>query len=158
MNAQPQSVQIFDAGGGLIHTMNDPNIGQRRAIPLADISPYLIQATIATENERFYTDPGFDIIALMRALFENVVQGGGRGGASTITQQLARALVLDPGAAQDISIGRKIDEIVVSSEIARRHSKSQILEAYLNTVYYGNQALWRRGGGANVLQRVGFPA
>ncbi|MCC7210094.1 MAG: transglycosylase domain-containing protein, partial [Anaerolineae bacterium] len=140
VSAQPQSVQVFDAGGSLIHTLNDPNLGQRRAIPLSEISPYLIQATIATENERFYSDPGFDIIALMRAVFENVVQGGGRGGASTITQQLARTLVLDPGAAQDISIGRKIDEIIVASEIARRYSKSQILEAYLNMIYYGNHA------------------
>lgn len=140
VNLESQSVRFFDSTGSLLYQMNDPNLGARLQVQLKDISPYLIHAVIATENERFYTDPGFDIIAIMRAVLQNVAAGGITSGASTITQQLARARVLDPGAATDTSTGRKLDEVIVSSEIARRYTKSQILEYYLNTVYFGNLA------------------
>jgi penicillin-binding protein 1C len=139
VRAQTQSVQIFDAANNELFRLDDPNTGQRTEIPLSQVSPEVIFALIATENERFYTDPGFDIIAITRAVFQSAT-GTGIGGASTITQQLARMQVLEAGAAQDISAGRKINEILVSSEIARRYTKSQILEFYLNSVYFGNRA------------------
>jgi membrane peptidoglycan carboxypeptidase len=138
--AESQSVRFFDASGRQIYQLNDPNLGARRAIPLEEISPYMILSTIATENERFYSDPGFDVIAIARAILQNLRAGGIASGASTITQQIARAHVLDPGAANDRSVARKIDEIIASSEIARRYNKSEILEYYLNTVYFGNLA------------------
>ncbi|MFQ3536013.1 MAG: transglycosylase domain-containing protein [Aggregatilineales bacterium] len=140
IDAESQSVQIFDASGRLIHQMNDPNLGARLYVTLGEISPYMIHATVATEDKRFYENPGFDLIAMFRAILQNFASGETISGASSITQQLARAKVLDAGAALDRSVGRKIDEVIVASEIYRRYSKSQILEFYLNTVYYGNLA------------------
>ncbi|MFN7211222.1 MAG: transglycosylase domain-containing protein, partial [Aggregatilineales bacterium] len=140
IDAESQSVQIFDASGRLIHQLNDPNLGARLYVTLGEISPYLIHATVSTEDKRFYENPGFDLIAMFRAILQNFSSGETISGASSITQQLARAKVLDAGAALDRSVGRKIDEVIVASEIYRRYSKSQILEFYLNTVYYGNLA------------------
>jgi membrane peptidoglycan carboxypeptidase len=134
-----QSVRILDRNNRVLYQLNDPNLGARLEVPLGQISPYLIYSTVAVENERFYVDPGFDIIAIFRAIILNLREGGA-GGASSITQQVTRNLILDPGAAQDRSAGRKITEIIVASEVARRYSKSQIIEIYLNTVYYGNLA------------------
>ncbi|MFN8420595.1 MAG: transglycosylase domain-containing protein [Anaerolineae bacterium] len=139
--AETQSVKFYDSSGRMIYQLNDPNLGARTVVPLADISPYLIHAVVATENERFYSDPGFDVVAIIRAILQNLRAGGSVSGASTLTQQLTRAKVLDPGAANDISAGRKITEILVASEVARRYTKSQILEFYLNnTAYFGNLA------------------
>lgn len=138
--AAPQSVQIFDASGRLIYQLNDPNTGARRQVTLSEISPYLIHATVATEDQRFYQNPGFDIIGITRAILQNLAASDTVSGASSITQQLTRMKVLDPGASSDRSVNRKITEIIVSSEIARRYSKSQILEYYLNSIYYGNLA------------------
>jgi membrane peptidoglycan carboxypeptidase len=140
IDAESQSVQIFDASGRLIHQMNDPNLGARLYVTLSEISPFMIHATVATEDRRFYDHPGFDLIAMFRAILQNFASGDVVSGASSITQQLARAKVLDAGAALDRSVGRKIDEVIVATEIHRRYSKSQILEFYLNTVYYGNLA------------------
>ncbi|GAB4551995.1 MAG: hypothetical protein OHK0023_19550 [Anaerolineae bacterium] len=140
INQESQSVRIFDANGQQIYQLNDPNTGARVQVSLADISPLMIHATVSTEDSRFYLNPGFDVVAMIRAIFQNFTSPDTIVGASTITQQLARSKVLEAGAANDRSIGRKINEVIVSSEIARRYSKSQILEFYLNTVYYGNLA------------------
>ncbi|RMF52331.1 MAG: hypothetical protein D6749_05195 [Chloroflexota bacterium] len=140
IDAESQSVRIFDASGRLIHQLNDPNLGARLYVTLDEISPFMIHATVATEDKRFYDNPGFDLIAMFRAILQNFTSGETISGASSITQQLARAKVLDAGAALDRSVSRKIDEVIVASEIYRRYSKSQILEFYLNTVYYGNLA------------------
>ncbi|HLY27104.1 MAG TPA: transglycosylase domain-containing protein [Aggregatilineales bacterium] len=138
--ATSQSARILDKNGKQLFQINDPNLGAHLHVSLANVSPYLVAATIATEDQRFYTDPGFDPVGIARAVLANLVHGTGIEGASTITQQLTRALILDPGAAQDRSSGRKITEIIVASEVARQYSKNAILEDYLNTVYYGNLA------------------
>jgi penicillin-binding protein 1C len=135
-----ESARILDVNGRLLYQLNDPNSGARRRVPLNQISPYMIAATVRVENKRFYEDPGFDVIGMMRAVLQNLQAGGTVSGASSITQQMTRQWVLDPGAAQDRSARRKITEVIVSSEIARRYTKSQIMEFYLNTVYYGNLA------------------
>ncbi len=140
VQAQSQSARILDANGRILYQLNDPNLGARIYVPLNKIAPEMIAATVAIENKRFYEDPGFDVVAIVRAVLQNLRAGGAVSGASSITQQLTRALILDPGAAQDRSSSRKITEIVVSSEVARRYTKSQIMEYYLNTVYYGNLA------------------
>ncbi len=135
-----ESARILDMNGRVLYQVNDPNLGARIKVPLNQVSPFMIAATVRTEDQRFYTNPGFDPIGIVRAVLQNLTAGGTVSGASSITQQLTRALVLDPGAAQDRSSGRKITEIIVSSEIARRYTKSQILEFYFNTTYYGNLA------------------
>jgi len=140
VQAQSQSARILDATGRVLYQLNDPNLGARIYVPLNKIAPEMIASTVAIENKRFYEDPGFDVVAIVRAILQNLRAGGAVSGASSITQQLTRALILDPGAAQDRSSSRKITEIIVSSEVARRYTKSQIMEYYLNTVYYGNLA------------------
>jgi len=135
-----ETSEIYDANGKLLAKFDDPNQGTRESVPLDQISPWLIDATIATENETFYTDPGFSVFAIVRAAYQNLQSGSTVSGASTITQQLARALVLEKDFAQQISAERKINEIIVASEIKRQYSKNQILEIYLNEIFYANRA------------------
>ncbi len=137
---QFQTTRIYDANGNLLTQINDPTGGTRISIPLEQISPFLIHATISAENERFYQDPGWDLIAIIRAAFQNVQEGEVVSGASTITQQLAKILVLEPERRTEITNARKIDEAIIAAEIGRRYSKNQILELYLNEIYYGNLA------------------
>src|SRR6185436_17072722 len=92
----------------------------------------------ATEDKDFYNHPGFDPWAISRALWENYRTGGQSGGASTITQQLARALLLSPEERAERTYSRKIREIILAAEITRRYSKDEILTLYLNEIYYGN--------------------
>ena len=101
-------------------------------------SAYLVAATIATEDKDFYSHPGFDFWAIVRALWENYRTGGQGGGASTITQQLARSLLLTPEERAQRTVSRKAREIVLAAEITRRYTKDEILELYLNEIYYGN--------------------
>ena len=115
----------------------------RAAVPtfrLQRFLPILIAATIATEDKEFYTHPGFDLWAIVRALWENYRTGGQGGGASTITQQLARALLLSPQERAERTYSRKAREIILAAEITRRYTKDEILELYLNEIYYGNLA------------------
>ncbi|NJL94666.1 MAG: hypothetical protein HC915_13555 [Anaerolineae bacterium] len=131
---------IYDAEGNQLAAFNDPNTGARRYVPLEEISPWLIHATVATEDETFYENPGFSLWGILRATVRNVQTQGAGGGASTITQQLTRTLVFDPELASQRSAYRKIQEIFVASEIARQYSKNEILEIYLNEIYYSNLA------------------
>lgn len=131
---------IYDANGVQMAEFSDPNTGLRTEVPLDEISPWLIHATVSTENETFYTDPGFSILAIVRATYQNIREGGTVSGASTITQQLARALVLETEFASQRTTERKIVEIIVASEIKRKYEKNEILEIYLNEIFYGNFA------------------
>ncbi len=100
----------------------------------------LIAATIATEDKQFYNHPGFDPLAILRALWQNYTSGTTVSGASTITQQLARAVLLTPEESSQQTVERKAVEIILAAELTRRYSKDEILELYLNQVYYGNLA------------------
>jgi penicillin-binding protein 1C len=138
--AQFETTRILDRQGNVLYEILDPNAGRRTYVPLEEVSPYLIAATIATEDKDFYTNPGFDIWAVMRALYQNYTAGEIRSGASTITQQLARNLLMDPSERYEQTYARKAREIVLSYEITRKYSKEEILELYLNENFYGNMA------------------
>ncbi|MFN8384769.1 MAG: PBP1A family penicillin-binding protein [Anaerolineales bacterium] len=138
--SQFQTTRILDRNGQVLYEILDPSAGRRNYIPLAEISPTLIAATIATEDKDFYSNPGFDPIAITRALWRNYVTGGEGGGASTITQQLARALLLSQEERSQRTVSRKAREIILAAEITRRYTKDEILELYLNEIYYGNLA------------------
>ncbi len=144
-----ESTYIYDAGGNLLYEINDPNKGRRTHVPLDQISPTLIAATIATEDRDYYNHPGFDVIAILKAVYRAYRSGGELAGASTITQQLTRALYFRLAecdkpdadvACYEKSFERKLREIVLASEINRRYTKEQVLELYLNEIYYGNLA------------------
>lgn len=135
-----ETTRILDRDGNVLYEILDPNAGRRTYIPLEEMSPYLIAATIATEDKDFYTNPGFDIWGVMRAFYQNYTAGEIRSGASTITQQLARALLLDPSERFEQTYERKAREVVLAYEITRQYSKEEILELYLNESYYSNMA------------------
>ena len=115
---------------------------RRRDVPLEQISPYLQEALIATEDRRFYYHPGIDPVGLLRAVRDNVRRGEAVEGASTLTQQLARTLFLSNAR----TVGRKGKEAVIALMLEVRLTKSQILELYLNRVFlsagvYGVEAM-----------------
>src|SRR5690606_16357003 len=138
-NYQPQfqTARIYAADGSVIAELIGQGAGDRRRVSLSDISPYMIHALISTENERFYNDPGWDPIAIGRAFLENLAAGEIQQGASTITQQIARNLILQDTT---VSAERKLQEIVIAAEIAQRYDKNFILELYLNEFFFGNQS------------------
>jgi 1A family penicillin-binding protein len=138
--SQFETTRILDRNGQVLYEILDPSTGRRNYIPIEDISPHLIAATIATEDKDFYNNPGFDLFAMFRALWENYRTEGQGGGASTITQQLARALLLSPEERVERTYTRKAREIILAAEITRRYSKDEIIELYLNEIYYGNLA------------------
>ena len=138
-NYQPQfqTARILAADNSEIAVLTSRSGGARDTIPLSEIAPEMIHAVISTENERFYDDPGWDPIALARAFIQNVSAGEIQSGASTLTQQIARNLILQDTT---VSAERKLQELVVAAEIARRYDKNFILELYLNEFFYGNQS------------------
>ena len=138
--SQFETTRIYDRRGNLIYEILDPTAGRRTYTPLEETSPELIAATIATEDKDFYSNPGFDPWGIIRAFWQNYTSGEVVSGASTITQQLARTLLLSPEERAEISTRRKAREIVLAAEITRKYSKDEILEMYLNEIYYGNLA------------------
>jgi len=136
--AQFETVRILDREGHILYEILDPNAGRRTYVPLSEISPYLIAATIATEDKDFYQHPGFDIFAIIRAFWQNLNAGETVSGASTITQQVARNLLLSPEERVERTYLRKLREAILAAEITRRYTKDEILELYLNDTFYGN--------------------
>jgi 1A family penicillin-binding protein len=135
-----ETARIYDRNGQLLYALADPNTGNRTYVPLDRISPLLVQATISTEDQRFYENPGFDVLALTRAVVMAVREGEAAAGTSTITQQLVRAVLLDEDERTERSYRRKVREIILAAEISRTYEKNEILELYLNEIYYGNLA------------------
>jgi membrane peptidoglycan carboxypeptidase len=136
--SQFETTRILDRDGNLLYEINDPGAGKRTYVPLDEISPNLVAATIAIEDKDFYTHKGFDPLAILRAFWQNLRSGETVSGASTITQQLARALLLSPEERASQSYMRKVREAILATEIERRYTKNEIIELYLNEIYYGN--------------------
>lgn len=134
---EAQSTKIFDRNGELLYEIFDPNGGRRTVVPITQIPLALKQATIATEDPSFYTNPGVDARGVLRALYYLILTGKPvAGGGSTITQQLVRNTLI----TAEPTIQRKIREAILAFEVTRRYSKDQILEYYLNVIPYGNLA------------------
>jgi penicillin-binding protein 1A len=107
---------------------------QRIDVPLARVSPHLINAIIAIEDQRFFDHNGVDVVRVAGAALNNIREGRRAQGGSTITQQLARQSFLTP----DKTFKRKITEVVVAARLEEQYSKEEILELYLNKVYFGD--------------------
>ncbi|MDM8519687.1 penicillin-binding protein 1C [Anaerolineales bacterium HSG6] len=138
-SAQFATTKILDSKDNVLWEIIDPQGGRRTWVSLNQISPHLRNATVATEDENFYINVGVDPIAIMRAVYYNLTEGDIVSGGSTITQQLARNVLL-PEERTERSYTRKIREAVLAVEVSRRYSKEEILEIYLNQIYYGNLA------------------
>lgn len=102
-------------------------------VPLSKIAPIAQKALISAEDKDFYKHPGFSVQGIASAIWQNIKPGGLDSGGSTITQQLVKNALL----SQDRSIIRKYQELILSIEIERRYNKDEILEMYLNSVYFG---------------------
>lgn len=129
-----QATTIYSADGKLLARLYLEN---REVVPLSRISPHLVNAIVAVEDERFYTHKGVDPIGLVRAVVKTA--SGDRQGASTITQQYIRnTILLDERT--DMTYARKVREAYLALELEKRHTKREILEMYLNTIYLGEGA------------------
>jgi penicillin-binding protein 1C len=138
--SQFETTRILDRNGNELYEIIDPQAGRRTYRSLDEISPYLLAATIATEDKEFYNHPGFDIWAIVRAFYQNYQGGDIVSGASTITQQLARNLLFTQEERNMRTYDRKIREAVLAAELTRVYSKDEILELYINENFYGNRA------------------
>lgn len=127
------NISIYDKENDIIFSGN----GNKEWISLNNISNYLIDATISTEDKRFYNHPGFDVLRIAKSMYVNVTTKNLSQGASTITQQLARNLFSN----FDKTWRRKLKEAWYAFRIEIDYSKDEILEAYLNTINYGNGVL-----------------
>ena len=130
---RPPTITILGADGKTIAVRGDMG---GVAIPLKAMPSYLPKAFVAIEDRRFYQHFGLDPIGLARAAVTNVLHRGVREGGSTLTQQLAKNLFL----TQERTISRKIDEVILAIGLEAKYSKNQILELYLNRVYFGSGA------------------
>src|SRR5450756_1904658 len=133
-----KTTQILDRHGKLLYEVNDKDGGRRLPVPLAEIAPQLTDATIATEDKNIYSNAGVEFAGIARAAVQNLVAGQLTQGASTITQQLARNKLIESDQRTVQSYVRKIQEAVLAYRISQIYSKDQIMEMYLNSVYYGH--------------------
>ncbi len=134
---------LLSLGVVFLHTLSNPYAAESRVFHKlksyngidVNISPKskVAQAVIAVEDERYYTHHGIDAIGILRALFVNVSSGTVKEGASTISQQLAKALYI----SDDNSFNSKIRMMGMAFKLENSYSKGQILEMYLNSIYYG---------------------
>lgn len=138
--ALPQSTKILDREGRLLYDSAGSTDAHHTYMPIDQMPARLKQAVIATEDSSFYSNPGIEPRAIMRAAFTNLRHGEARSGGSTITQQLARNLYFDPKERASTSPLRKIREAVLALRLDRSLSKDEILEQYLNRVHFGNLA------------------
>jgi penicillin-binding protein 1A len=129
---QPERTQIYDRNGALIEVLHDEQ--DRIVVPLEQMSERLQQAVIAAEDARFYEHGGVDNRGILRAALTNVLKGDVTQGGSTITQQLVRNAYPD---LRERTFDRKVKEAALAAQLEQRYSKQQILEAYLNRVYFG---------------------
>lgn len=134
-NVKPAaSSQIYDVHGNLITTVHATE--NRLPVKLSQVPKDLQNAFIATEDNRFYSHHGVDPIGIMRAIWVNIAHDGVVEGGSTITQQLARNAFL----IQDRTLKRKIMEAMLAIRIEQYYTKQEILEMYLNQIYFGQGA------------------
>ena len=128
------NLKMYDSKGIFLGQLTDQ--GVHTTVSLDNVSPDLIDATVATEDKNFWTNPGVDILRIIRAAIDDVQSGHVVEGGSTITQQLIKNLVV----GNETSIVRKLQEIALTPAVNSRYSKHDILQMYLNSIFYGDQA------------------
>lgn len=129
-----ETTTIYTADGQVLDTVHQ---GQNRTyVPIEQIPVYMLQATLSVEDQRFFEHYGIDFRRVLGAALVNLKERDYREGASTITQQLARNLYLN----HDKTWTRKVNEAIYSMQLEMHYSKTQILEKYLNQIYFGHSA------------------
>ena len=130
---RPPNIAVLGVDGSLLANRGDTG---GAAVRLQDLPPYLPKAFVAIEDRRFYSHWGVDPVGVVRALVRNALGKGVMQGGSTLTQQLAKNLFL----TQERTVSRKIQEAMLALWLEHKYSKDQILELYLNRVYFGSGA------------------
>ena len=127
-----QTSVAYDVNGNVIATLK----GEKDVyyLPIEEIPEYVKQAVISIEDKKFYSHHGFDLAAIIRAALAMIRNGHVSGGASTITQQLARNIYLTTEKTWE----RKVEEIYIAVELEKKYTKQEILEFYLNNIYFAN--------------------
>ncbi|MFP5321104.1 MAG: transglycosylase domain-containing protein, partial [Acidimicrobiia bacterium] len=125
---------VYSSGGVLIATLQEEE--NRAPVPLRDLPPHVVDAVLAVEDADFWEHKGVNVRATVRALLSNVESGQTTQGGSTITQQLVKQSVL----SSEQTFDRKTREVFLAVRLEEQMSKEQILERYLNTIYFGNHS------------------
>lgn len=138
--SSPDTTKIFDRKGQLLFEILDPRSGRRTRLPLNEMPLSLRHAVLAVEDANFYQNPGVDVFGIARAAWQNLRAGEIVAGGSTITQQLARDLLLSKDESASRTITRKLREALLAVRLTQTYSKDKILEMYLNEAYFGQLA------------------
>ncbi|MGE5042353.1 MAG: transglycosylase domain-containing protein, partial [Candidatus Levyibacteriota bacterium] len=131
------TIKIWDRNGVLLYE-SAGSTGKKIPVTYDRLPKHLIDAAVASEDETFWTNPGIDIMAIGRSAFLDLQAKSIVSGASTITQQLARASIISPNSIPRQDIIRKIREIIIALRITAGYSKKDIITAYFNRMYFGN--------------------
>lgn len=132
----PQIATIYAADGETQLARLVPPEGNRRQVSLDKVPQHLREAVLAAEDREFYTNPGFSLSGYARAAWGMLTGNESAGGGSTITQQYVKNALV----GNERTISRKLRELVASAKMTNQWSKDEILEAYLNTIYFGRNA------------------
>jgi penicillin-binding protein 1A len=131
---QPQTGEVVDIDGAVLAELHAEQ--DRRDVTLDDVADVLEQAVVAIEDRRFLLHHGVDVASIARAAVRNIEEGQITEGGSTITQQYVKNTITGPA----VTLERKVQEAVAAWQLEDRYSKEEILERYLNTVYFGKGA------------------
>ena len=126
-----QVTRVLDRNGKAIAELG---LEKRTFVPFADIPKILVDAVVAAEDADYWHHGGLDYRGMLRAFIENVLRGRTAQGGSTITQQVIKTFLLTP----ERTLRRKVQEIILARRLSEKLSKEQILELYLNQIYYGH--------------------
>jgi 1A family penicillin-binding protein len=132
----PLSTRIYDRTGNILLAEIHQGSERRHIVALNQVAPAMLKATIAVEDRSFYQHGGLNLLRTGQAGLQDLLHLRLDQGGSTITQQLVKNIYL----SEDRSLLRKLDEAILAVEIEHQYTKAQILEAYLNRIYYGNQS------------------
>ena len=144
------SLTVTDASGRILRQTATAGGGRETWVPLDRISPHLVRATLASEDRRFWDHGGVDPLGVLRAAWLDIKGRRAAYGASTVTMQLVR-VIEPPAHGGRRTFADKLREAVLASRLEQAAGKSEILEQYLNRIYYGNGA-W----GAEAASRLYF--
>lgn len=130
LNIEPSPTKIYDANGNIMAEFEKDG---KEMTPYSQIPVEIIEGVVSTEDREFFKHAGLNVRAIFRAVIVDLAAGSFEQGGSTVTQQLAKRVYLDPGK----TIERKIKEVVYSTAIEKEFSKQDIMAYYLNHIYYG---------------------
>lgn len=128
-----QATVIYDKDGDEASKIS---ANRMEGVPIGEVPDHMKNAIVAIEDHRFYSHRGFDVKGIFRAFFQNLMSGRIRAGGSTLTQQLTKNALLSP----ERTYKRKLEEVFLAIEIEKKFTKDEILEMYLNQVYFGSGA------------------